>query len=1134
MINISSNPYGSVQFGRWYRENDNLLESIEWLVLDSFDDGSWLLLTRDCVEVMPYNNEYADKTWENSSLRKWLNDEFYNQAFSTKEKENIFLAKLTIEDNKGYDTVDGNITEDRVFLLSVAEARKYFSKDILRRSLPTVYAAQKGKWGSEKPFRWWWLRSRRVPHQAARIRYNGEIDLCGRPVNDDSGAVRVAIRVKADFFRRNYFFLAQKNECEDNLEEAISCYGKAIECNQNKEISLKNLLGIYVDKGMLEDACGLLEKYKPYFAKSESKRIKKTEISDIHNEIFPFIYKKLYEINMDTEVSVGSFNEIKKEIETIRETDYPNEEQKMNIFFAEAQKIKRYLDSLFSKDKEKESDLKKERLSLIAEGSLSYAKHISHISYRDTSDVARYVYLQPIAIYSSIFNKIWYEAALRYIQTYFKIDKIEICVGNNNFKEIFFKNLEKLLNNNNQQIPNGLKLGIFELITHYNPEIRQEMLSIMSNCIDNTVDWGKEIDNYYEKLKSFLTLFKKVSCDLFKAGNSRSNNKIFYEILQNNILNDTDKGYVEAFEEFLKGIYHYNESIECDTKEETLIEANNKLKEEIISEIEKYPTRISYEKILPELYEIQRKIIEESKNLYAKMTPKIKIELKDEIVFKPESRCVSVPLSFFNSEGCQKAYVINLSVESTDVVCLNQCSISKFNINGGHHKNQTLQLQIINEKILSEQKFELKIDVKYEFKIDLISKKNGQTEKNIEVSIKNSSEFKEIDNIFESHIGQVIREAEMFYGRNKDIENIISQIIDKKGRLLAGRTIALYGQTRAGKSSLLYHLEQKLRENNKNIIVNIGSIGELEEINNTNFLYAILAEMRREINYKHTDVKKLMDDKNFELNPKMHRNSESSLNDDLKDFCSIIQHDNYNIIIMIDEFTYIYDWIRRGTMTDNFMKFWKAFMQNNNNVISIVVGQDHMGSFADDYPNEFGSTTLIKVDYLEEEYAKKLMYEPVMLTSNTGEKISRYKERTLDRLYELTAGSAYLIDYLNRIKSEYVTKDIIDGFLEQKIKDFEERLFEPLFDDKYNNEKSYSAMNKDLLKNIAQGTDKNDGWAVKSSVIGKKEQSIFDNLVSRGVVVEDKKNNKCKIKVVLYKEWILQKYGSKNKGAIYE
>ena len=91
MINISSNPYGSVQFGRWYRENDNLLESIEWLVLDSFDDGSWLLLTRDCVEVMPYNNEYADKTWENSSLRKWLNDEFYNHAFSTEEKENIFL-----------------------------------------------------------------------------------------------------------------------------------------------------------------------------------------------------------------------------------------------------------------------------------------------------------------------------------------------------------------------------------------------------------------------------------------------------------------------------------------------------------------------------------------------------------------------------------------------------------------------------------------------------------------------------------------------------------------------------------------------------------------------------------------------------------------------------------------------------------------------------------------------------------------------------------------------------------------------------------------------------------------------------------------------------------------------------------
>ena len=77
--------------------------------------------------------------------------------------------------------------------------------------------------------------------------------------------------------------------------------------------------------------------------------------------------------------------------------------------------------------------------------------------------------------------------------------------------------------------------------------------------------------------------------------------------------------------------------------------------------------------------------------------------------------------------------------------------------------------------------------------------------------------------------------------------------------------------------------------------------------------------------------------------------------------------------------------------------------------------------------------------YLKEEYAKKLMYEPILYN---GE--NRYKDGALDRLYELTSGSAYLImnlcaglvDYLNEKHSRYITKAHIDDYINKLLKVF--------------------------------------------------------------------------------------------------
>lgn len=61
-----------------------------------------------------YANDYAT-----SSIRAWLNDDFYNIAFSSSQKASILTSEL---DNKAYDSkYDSKTTYDKVFLLSYSE-----------------------------------------------------------------------------------------------------------------------------------------------------------------------------------------------------------------------------------------------------------------------------------------------------------------------------------------------------------------------------------------------------------------------------------------------------------------------------------------------------------------------------------------------------------------------------------------------------------------------------------------------------------------------------------------------------------------------------------------------------------------------------------------------------------------------------------------------------------------------------------------------------------------------------------------------------------------------------------------------------------------------------------------------------
>ncbi|MGN1394577.1 MAG: DUF6273 domain-containing protein [Succinivibrionaceae bacterium] len=192
-----------IEFGSYYQDDLSRKTPIKWRILD-IKDGKALLISELLLDAQPYNKERKEITWENSSIRHWLNNEFINEAFNSQEKSRISLTLLDNWDNQEYGTNAGNDTKDKVFLLSLDEVYKYLPNANQRTIKVTAYAKKRGAWACEDYCRkngfygdgYWWLRSPGCSRgSAAYVGDYGGIDDCGSGVHDDSNAVRPALYI---------------------------------------------------------------------------------------------------------------------------------------------------------------------------------------------------------------------------------------------------------------------------------------------------------------------------------------------------------------------------------------------------------------------------------------------------------------------------------------------------------------------------------------------------------------------------------------------------------------------------------------------------------------------------------------------------------------------------------------------------------------------------------------------------------------------------------------------------------------------------------------------------------------------------------------------------------------------------
>lgn len=189
-----------IYFGTYEQDNNfsNGKEEIEWKVLEKDENGRMLVVSKYALDCRNYHSSVKQITWEGSDIRSWLNNDFYSNVFSSSEKSAVKTVTNENTGNSDFNVNGGNKTSDKIFILSIDEAKRYLPNNIDRMCQATKYAESKGtELDSLTHNCRWWLRSPgSTLYSAASVKIDGFILNMGTPVSVDKAFVRPAMWIE--------------------------------------------------------------------------------------------------------------------------------------------------------------------------------------------------------------------------------------------------------------------------------------------------------------------------------------------------------------------------------------------------------------------------------------------------------------------------------------------------------------------------------------------------------------------------------------------------------------------------------------------------------------------------------------------------------------------------------------------------------------------------------------------------------------------------------------------------------------------------------------------------------------------------------------------------------------------------
>ncbi len=190
-----------ITLGTYEQDNNpsNGPKPIEWIIL-SVEDNRILVASKYCLDYLPFKDGdmSRDLSWEHSTLRNWLNNDFFLNAFTVQEQEKI--RTTTVSRSKNIQTnMEYKETIDKIFILSYEEATSLFVVADERACEPTAYVkalTENSKYASKN---YWWLRTPGFgATQAAYIDSDGFLELINGIRLDERALVRPAFWMQTD------------------------------------------------------------------------------------------------------------------------------------------------------------------------------------------------------------------------------------------------------------------------------------------------------------------------------------------------------------------------------------------------------------------------------------------------------------------------------------------------------------------------------------------------------------------------------------------------------------------------------------------------------------------------------------------------------------------------------------------------------------------------------------------------------------------------------------------------------------------------------------------------------------------------------------------------------------------------
>lgn len=727
-----------------------------------------------------------------------------------------------------------------------------------------------------------------------------------------------------------------------------------------------------------------------------------------------------------------------------------------------------------------------------------------------TGDESRYGdvrYLLRLAYHLKSFEKGFDDTIGLYLMTLgeYTVSDIDMYMRGSRNDYKFEDLLKNVLAND---IDNALELT---LLTESNADIKNRIIREYEKIGKNTDGFGEYSTIVNEVKKRYIQYSSNPAINFMSFILYLQTTAILLDNEMNVVKNDSVK------------IVSYVTDFNTGQKYNVIREAYNNIVQKIdaiIPNLTEHPTEIGYETILPALKLLKKNVRDKFEELEQRADPTIEVDILESVELE-DSKSIELKIEIRNSgDSARSVHINSLNVYGDDLAEDNNINID-VTLPAGEEKLINVELPLRDnaaEGKIAEVEFKIEYDDIY-----IATEQRVPTSSNICKTINfDIKPFVEIENKYRQCSGGEELEAgdDMFFGRNKLMSDIQEAIF--KG---TKNQIAIYGQKRSGKSSLLNQIKGKLESDESHSVIcgkfNLQGL-PADELNPVRWILKSIAESLLPGIRKHGFNKSTVSNF-FTEEP----DAFTALGDFIEHINTIDELKDSHFVIFIDEFTYLYQLIKNKKVNEDFMRRWIALIEKPGiNLQAIVAAQDTLPHFMNESyaSNCFNKFSKEPLSYLNKEEALQLIKNPI--------KDVIFHNHSDELIYDYTLGSAFftqifctrLVDYLNSEKSNVVGKEEI-GIVAERLCTGTHRLEKSTFEcltKEADGSDFNEADNIRVLKAIAEHT-RAGGYVNMDDLhvdfAPEKLKSVLGNLYDRRVI--SKQDKGYSINVKLFVKWIL-------------